>query len=194
MCTHILWHTLVFAQREPRDSLTELYSSIYLAPWAETLHPSLSTWLYYLWALSTFGLITFRLHNLALLTFGLMNWALCNVASVNLASFTKVEPKVDRAKFVALLIFWPYELGSMQCRLCQLGFIHSIPSTLVAWVVRGCIRFQMPCLLCLKEKSFPPTIGYTGRSNAPYNIKIGTNFLDFIIIQIHICRNSRTFV
>jgi len=36
-------------------------------------------------------------------------------------------------------------------------------TTLVAWVRRGCTRFQIPCLLCLKEKSFPPTIGHAGR-------------------------------
>jgi len=30
-----------------------------------------------------------------------------------------------------------------------------------------CTTFQIPCLLSLKEKSFPPTIGSTGRSNAP---------------------------
>ena len=36
-----------------------------------------------------------------------------------------------------------------------------------AWVTRVCTRFQIPCLLRLKENQFPPPIGYSGRLRAP---------------------------
>jgi len=35
-------------------------------------------------------------------------------------------------------------------------------SSLGPWVRRGCTRFQIPCFLCLKEQSFPSTIGISG--------------------------------
>jgi len=66
--------------------------------------------------------------------------------------------------------------------------------TLGAWVRRGCTRFQTPCLVCLKEKSFSPTIGYAGRRRPTWNTEICTNFLNFIIIQMHAFRKPRTYV
>ena len=41
-------------------------------------------------------------------------------------------------------------------------------SALVAWVRRGCTRFQTTFLLCLKDTSFPPTIGYSYSVDCPH--------------------------
>ena len=62
-----------------------------------------------------------------------------------------------------------------------------------AWGRRGCTRFQIPCLLCLNENSFLPAIGYSA-VDSPIEIKICTNFSNFVIIHMHICRNPRTYV
>jgi len=71
---------------------------------------------------------------------------------------------------------------------------HTKHTSLVAWVRRGCTRFRITCLLCLEEKYFPPTIGYTGPAWPTYKIKFCTFFLYFVIILMHICRNPRTYV
>ena len=51
-----------------------------------------------------------------------------------------------------------------------------------------------PLRLRLKEKSFPTTIGYLAVDCPIEKIKICTNFLNFVFIQMQICRNSRTYV
>ena len=70
---------------------------------------------------------------------------------------------------------------------------HCKCTPLGTWGRRGCSRFQIPCLLCLNENSFLPTIGYSA-VDSPIEIKICTNFSNFVIIHMHICRNPRTYV
>ena len=60
--------------------------------------------------------------------------------------------------------------------------------------VLACTRFQISCLLFVKKNKFPLTIGYAGRRRPRYNTEMCTNFLKFLIVQMHICRNPQTYV
>ena len=82
------------------------------------------------------------------------------------------------------------------CKCHTYTYVSRVTSgtSLGAWVRRGCTRFQIPSIWCLKHKSFPPTIGIFGSRLPNRKLKICTSCLNFVIIQMRICPNPPTHV